>query len=105
VSLYGAVSINLGWALLAVYLALVNAVVHIVHAIIFRRYNPGLITAVVIFLPLGTFTLIAVNHAGGGSLSSHVLGLIAAVAIHAAILLHVRHKLVVMQRTQSGDAA
>jgi hypothetical protein len=103
-SLYGAVSVNLGWALIAVYLVLVNAVVHIVHAVIFRRYNPGLVTAVVVFLPLVAFTLIAVNHAGGGSMSSHALGLIAAVAIHAAILLHVRRKLGVVQRAQSGGA-
>ena len=104
-SLYGAVSVNLGWVLVAVYLVLVNAVVHIVHALIFRRYNPGLLTAVVAFLPLGAFTLIAVNHAGGGSMSSHALGLVTAVAIHAAILLHVRRKLVVLQRAQSGGAA
>ena len=55
-SLYGAVALNLGWALIAVYLVLVNALVHIVHAIVFRRYNPGLTTATVVFLPLGGFT-------------------------------------------------
>lgn len=104
-SLYGAVSVNVGWALVAVYLVLVNAVVHIVHAVIFRRYNPGLVTAVAVFLPLGAFTLIAVNRAGGGSVSSHALGLAAAIAIHAAILVHVRRKLVVLQRAQTGGGA
>jgi uncharacterized membrane protein len=48
-SLYGAVWLNLGWAL--------TAVVHIVHAVLFRRYNPGLVTALVLFLPLGWFPL------------------------------------------------
>lgn len=104
-SLYGAAADNLGWSLVAVYLVLVNAVVHIVHAVIFRRYNPGLFTAVVVFLPLGAFTLIAVNRGGAGSMSGHALGLAAAVAIHAAILLHVRRKLVVLQRTRSGRPA
>jgi len=104
-SLYGAVSIKLGWSLVAVYLVLVNAVVHIVHAVIYRRYNPGLVTAIVVFLPLGAFTLIAVNHAGGGSMSSHAFSLVTAVAIHAAILVHVRRKLVVLQRDHSGSAA
>jgi hypothetical protein len=28
-----------------------------VHAVLFRRYNPGLVTALVLFLPLGWFPL------------------------------------------------
>jgi hypothetical protein len=103
-SLYGAVSFSLGWALVAVYLVLVNAVVHIVHAIVFRRYNPGLFTALVVFLPLGVVTLVLIDRAGGGSITSHSVGLITAVAIHAAILLHVRRKLLVLQRIQGADA-
>jgi hypothetical protein len=39
--LYGAVEVNLGWALVAAYLVLVNAFVYVVHAVVFRRYNPG----------------------------------------------------------------
>ncbi len=106
-SLYGAVSVSLGWALVAVYLMLVNAAVHIVHAIIFRRYNPGLVTAVILFLPLGVVTLVLIDQAGGGSLSSHAVGLAIAMAIHAAILLHVQRKLVALralgQQAQGGD--
>ena len=104
-SLYGAVSFSLGWALVAVYLVLVNAVVHIVHGMIFRRYNPGLFTALVVFLPLGAVTLVLIDRAGGGSITSHSVGLITAVAIHAAILLHVRRKLLVLQRIHGADAA
>lgn len=104
-SLYGAVSVGLGWALVAVYLVLVNAVVHIVHAIVFRRYNPGLFTAVVVFLPLGVFTLNAIDRAGGGSVTSHVVGIVVAVAIHAAIVLHVLRRLMIGRRTQTGDVA
>lgn len=104
-SLYGAASAHLGWALVAVYLVLVNAVVHIVCAVILRRYNPGLVTSVVLFLPLGAFTLLAINRAGGGSASSHALGLGAAIVIHAAVVLHVRRKLVVLQRAQTRGAA
>lgn len=97
-SLYGAVWFNLGWALIAVYLVLVNAVVHIVHAVLFRRYNPGLVTALVLFLPLGWFSLALINRAGGGSSIFHTIGLSSAMAIHAAILLHVRGKLQALQR-------
>lgn len=63
--LYGAVSFGLGWSLVAVYLVLVNAFVHVVHAIIFKRYNPGLFTAVVVFLPLGLATLAAIDRSCG----------------------------------------
>lgn len=103
-SLYGAESFSLGWALLAVYLVLVNTLVHVVHAILFRRYNPGLVSALVVFLPLGVFTLMQIDRAGAGSITSHTLSLIAAVAIHAVILLHVRRRLHVLQRIRVGGA-
>lgn len=104
-TLYGAVYGGLGWALVAVYLVLVNALVHIVHAVIFKRYNPGLVTAVVVFLPLGSFTLHLIKQSGGGAVSSHVLSLVVAVAIHAAILLHVQRKLAALQRAGSSRVA
>ncbi|HEX5485906.1 MAG TPA: hypothetical protein VFX23_07905 [Limnobacter sp.] len=50
-------------------------------------------TAVVLFLPLGSVTLCLINTAGGGAWLGHVVGLLLAVAIHAAILLHARRKL------------
>jgi hypothetical protein len=92
-SLYGAASYGAGWGLVAVYLVLINAVVHVVHGIIFRCYNPGLFTAVAVFMPLGAVTLILIDRAGGAAISNHAVGLISALAIHAAILLHVRRKL------------
>ncbi|MBM3808877.1 MAG: HXXEE domain-containing protein [Acidimicrobiia bacterium] len=104
-ALYCAVDIGLGWALVPVYLVLVNALVHIVHAVIFKRYNPGLVTAVVVFLPLGSITLHLINQTGGGAVSSHILGLVVAVGIHAAILLHVQRKLVALQRARAAGAA
>jgi hypothetical protein len=97
-SLYGAASYGAGWGLVAVYLVLINAVVHVVHGIIFRCYNPGLFTAVAVFMPLGAVTLILIDRAGGAAISNHAVGLISALAIHAAILLHVRRKL---QRLQA----
>jgi hypothetical protein len=97
-SLYGAAALNPGWATIAVYLVLVNAFVHIVHAVIFRRYNPGLATALVIFLPLGGFTLWLLLQAGAGSLGYQAFGFLTAVLIHAAILIHVRSKLAKLQR-------
>lgn len=68
-SLDAASTVDLGWALVAVHLVLVNAVVHIVHGMVYRRDNPGLGTAIVVFLPLGTATLILVDRAGGRRLA------------------------------------
>ena len=104
-SLYGAALLGLGWALVAAYLVLVNAVVHVVHAAIFSRYNPGLFTALVVFLPLGVLALVLIERAGGGSLAYHAIGLASAVAIHAAVLVHVRRKLLALERMRGGVAS
>lgn len=92
-SLYFAVWVNLGWALVAVYLVLVNAMVHIVHAIIFWRYNPGLITSIVLFVPLGSFSLYQVARGGGGSFFGHAIGLGCSLTIHGAIVFHFQRRL------------
>lgn len=91
-SLYAAARLGPEWALVPAWLVLVNAIAHIAHGLVFRRYNPGLATALVVFIPLGVFTLHAVAAAGAGSLAAHAVGLGIALAIHAAILLHVRHR-------------
>ncbi len=76
------------WAgLVAGYLAVVNALVHIGPAIVRREYNPGLVTAVVLFLPAGGACL-AVAGSGAG-LAAHVAGAAAAVGGHAAIIVYV----------------
>lgn len=92
-SLYGAAFVDTGWALVAVYLVLVNAAVHVVPAIVQRRYNPGLLTAVAIFLPLGGYAWVLVQRAGAGSAGFHAIGLGVAVVMHAAIMAHARRRL------------
>lgn len=92
-SLHAAASVGLGWALVAVYLVLVNALTHIVHGLLFRRYNPGLATAVFLFLPLGGVTMHLIDASAGDAAAFHGLGLLVAIGIHAAILLHVRRRL------------
>ena len=68
ISFYLAWYVNVGFGLIAVYLMLVNAVAHIAHAVIFRSYNPGLITAIFLFLPFGLYALWQIQQAGGGTL-------------------------------------
>jgi hypothetical protein len=92
-SLYAAFAFGVGWALPAVYLVLVNAVVHLIHAVLFRGYNPGLLTAVFVFMPLGAVAWVLVQDTGAAQVGHHAIGLGSAVLIHAAILVHVRRKL------------
>jgi hypothetical protein len=89
ISIALAATVNIGFGLIAVYLVVVNGFVHVAHAIIFRRYNPGLGTAIGMFLPLGGYGIMAIQQAGGGMAAMHVTGAVAAVGIHAAIIAHV----------------
>lgn len=80
-----------GWALVAGWLLVVNALLHLLPAIRLRRYNPGLGTALVLLLPLGLATLAAARVGAGPALA--VAAPLAALALHAAILLRVRRNL------------
>ncbi|MFZ4774833.1 MAG: HXXEE domain-containing protein [Terrimicrobiaceae bacterium] len=91
-SIYLAREVHPGFALIAVYLVLVNAFVHVVNAAISRRYNPGLWTAIFLFVPFGTWTLWLLHQAGADSMPYQVAGFLTAVAIHAAIIIHVRRR-------------
>lgn len=88
---------SLGFGLMAVYLTLVNAVVHVIATIGSRAYNPGLVTAILLFLPASVFGLWAVDHAGGVGWGSHVLGLGVGIGIHAVIMVYAR-----LQRAARG---
>lgn len=87
------VFVNAGFALIALYLLLVNALAHIVQALRLREYNPGLVTAIVLFLPLGIYGLTEVQRSADGTVAMHLTGLFVAIAIHAAILVHLKRKL------------
>lgn len=88
-SLWLAATVNAGFGLIAAYLLLVNAVVHIGPAVAMRRYNPGLVTALVMFLPLGGWCVSELVRAGAGSAAMHAIGIAAAVAIHALLIVYV----------------
>src|SRR5262245_44455826 len=92
VALYLARFVELGLGLIAVYLTLVNVLAHIAAAAVLRRYNPGLVTALVLFVPFGSWALVVVGAAPGVTAAYHVIGLAIAVLIHAAILVHVKQR-------------
>lgn len=89
VSLYFAQYVALGYGLIAIYLPIINAFAHIGAALRLRKHNPGLVTAIVLFLPIGAYGIWTIDRAGGGAWYYHVLGIGIAVAIHAAIIAYV----------------
>src|SRR5262245_22838194 len=93
IALYLARFVGLGLGLIAIYLTLVNALVHIVGAVVQRRYNPGLATAVLLFLPVGIWALMVVSAAPGVTATDHVIGLAVAILVHAAIAVHIRQRM------------
>lgn len=86
-----AASVDLGYGLIAAYLPLLNAVIHIVQAIAGRSYNPGLVTAIIFFLPAGGYCLRAVQASGFGTPLMHAVGAAVAIGVHAASAAQVLH--------------
>lgn len=96
---YLAAFVGLGLGLIAVYLTLVNGVIHIAAAVAKRAYNPGLVTSVVLFLPVGLWALVAISAAPGVGPADQAIGLGAALLIHAAIIVHVKRRAAAMPAT------
>ena len=92
-SLYLAIYVSPGFGMIAAYLVVINAVVHILQAVALRAYNPGLGTAALVFLPVGMVTLLVLTPTTPTPLVWHLVGLAAAIAIHAAIMVHVKLRL------------
>lgn len=92
VVLYLARFAGVGWGLVAAYLMLVNAVLHVVAALVRRGYNPGLATAVVVFLPLSIWSLVAISSVPGVTVLQQAVGLAVGVLVHLAIVVHVRRR-------------
>jgi hypothetical protein len=87
-ALYLAWFVHVGFGLIAAYTMLVNAITHIGAAARFREYNPGLGTAVVLFLPLSLWALWVLAHTPGVGALHQVIRVAVAVLIHAAIVVH-----------------
>jgi hypothetical protein len=80
---------GIGWGLIGAYAMLVNAVVHIADGVAKRAWNPGLVTAIVLFLPVGLGGLWAISATGDATALQHGVGLGVALAIHAGIIIYV----------------
>jgi hypothetical protein len=68
--------------LIAPYLAIVNGAIHIGMALKQRRYNPGLGTALALFLPFGLYSLRAIGRDTGATRRAHLAALAVALGLH-----------------------
>lgn len=100
-ALYAAHFIDVGWGLAAGYLMLINGIAHVGMAARFKGYNPGLVTGVVLFIPLGLATALLVP----ATTVQQVVGFVIAVAIHAAIIVRVRSNVAAAHHTAAGHVA
>jgi hypothetical protein len=105
VAMYLACFVDLSLGLIAFYLPMLNAFGHIVPAILKRQYNPGLITSIVLFLPVGVLSTYLVSRAAGCDLRDHLLALGVAIAVHAGIIAHVRSRISYLSRTDAHALA
>ncbi len=101
VAIYAAQAFGPGAGLVAPYLMVVNAVTHVVVAIKLRGYNPGLITSLAIFAPLGAAAL----WIAPASLGAHMLGLGLSLLIHAAIVVRVKSRARALERVRAESGA
>ncbi len=91
--LYLSVYAGIVWGLVAVYLMLFNALVHIVTSLVKRIYNPGLWTGIFLFLPVGGYAAYVLTRANSAGFLPHGLALLAAILVHAGIVLYARRKI------------
>jgi hypothetical protein len=89
-ALYAAWFFGPGWGLAMAYLVLINGVTHIIGAIVQRRYNPGLATSLLLFLPVGGWSLKVLTVAGHATWLQQAVGAGVAIAAHAGIIATVK---------------
>ncbi|MEX2319368.1 MAG: HXXEE domain-containing protein [Bauldia sp.] len=92
-TLYAALLWGDGFGLAAPYALIVNALVHIAAAARFRIYNPGLVTAVLLFVPLGAVSIAVIGREPSVGIVSHLVALAIAVLLHVAIVAWVLFRL------------
>jgi hypothetical protein len=90
VVLYLTVYVSKVFALVAGYLTVVNGLLHVIIGVILRRHNPGFWSSLVLFLPIGFYTLWLCTSLDGAGPAGHGLAALVAIAVHAAIMVNVR---------------
>jgi hypothetical protein len=96
VALYAGYFYGAGYGLVAPYAMLVNALTHFAAAIRLRSYNPGLVTAAIVFVPLGLATIVLIG--AQATRGQHLLGFGLAVLLHVVIFAFAAFRFVELQR-------
>jgi hypothetical protein len=99
VSFYLAKYVAMGFAFVPIYTVLVNGLTHVIASLALRRYNPGLYTTLLLFLPWGIFLLVYFNAATGYNLLFNVIGLLVGIIGHAIIVVYALRR---RSRLESG---
>lgn len=99
VALYAVYICGDGFGLFAPYAMLINGLTHIGAAVRFRIYNPGLVTAILIFLPLSVSTIFVLGSVG---VSFHLVSFALALILHALIIADVLFRI---RRANLGELA
>ena len=81
-----------GFGLIPVYGSLLNGLTHLLAWLRWRQPNPGLFTALFLFLPLGGLTLWSLSRQPEVTLGFHLLGIFLALLIHLALVLYFIHR-------------
>lgn len=92
-ALYAGLAFGPGWGLVAPYAMLVNGITHLAARARLGVYNPGLVTSIVLFLPLSLATILVVGRLPEVGLGQHAFGLTGALVLHLMIILYVLQRL------------
>lgn len=90
---YAAFALAPGLGLIAPYAMLVNAFTHLGARVNFGSYNPGVITAAVLFVPLSASTILVIGRLPDVGPADHIGALAGALLLHALIVLDVVRRL------------
>jgi Protein of unknown function with HXXEE motif len=92
IALWLAYHVELAIGLLPIYLMGVNGLTHIAAAVPARAYNPGLWTAIVVFVPFSIWGAIEIGDAADAGVGWQLIGLAFALAVHTAIMVYIRRR-------------
>lgn len=87
-ALYTSVFVAHGCGLIAAYAAVINALIHIALSIWRRSYTPGLVTALLLLLPIG-LAAIATND---GGFPFQLVAFVLAAVLHLLVLLYIMER-------------
>ena len=81
-----ATEVGIQYGLWIAYFSVMNAAGHVVFAVIFRGYNPGLVISLLLNIPVGIYAIAYLSSHGLVSTTANIVSLLIGVAIQAAVM-------------------